>query len=419
MKIKFLTLSAVALSGLLLGFGFNHIYKPRENLFCQTVQNTTSGNEIPAQRAAKEVSITNTTEAGPASPEKSLSLPNAELSLLRLKDYIKNIEEKNGFLKEKVELLSSLLEAKEKEILKLNEYNVELKNNFSKKEEEQGKMKYEFNNKLQDLNEQLAKKDTQIASLEVIKMSLEAEIQDLNKKLSTLTTSYSSLKSTIQDKLFPMERELDNVRDELKKQLALNESLNKNIADLNNELSARSKEKIDLGDEYAQLQSSKKEVEAELEKAKFEKAQSEDEISELKKRLEELGASYEETKKSVADLNTAVSRKESEKSSQLSNKENEMLNIKDKLAKLGAEKGTLQMSLEDKDRDIRSLKDKVANLESQTAEFQKELVSQKERLAQTAEQLKRTVSLNNALKIRLKSIYAELELQRAEKRLTK
>ncbi|HTZ11145.1 MAG TPA: hypothetical protein VMD04_02030 [Candidatus Margulisiibacteriota bacterium] len=409
MKMKLLMLSLAMLTGLVIGLAFSHIFVLKENIFGQTVQNTKPAEVVVAKPVANPV----------VSQSSPVSTAGPENSLLRLKGYIKNIEDKNSFLQEKVGLLNSLLEAKDKEIATLNKANDELKGSLQKNTEDGNSIKTEFENKVASLSGQLTKKDAEVASLSMSKTSLEAEVQDLNKRLSDLTASYTTLKSSLQDKLFPMERELDSVKEGVKKQMEINDALNKNIASLNNELELKKKEKLDLGDEYAKLDASRKDVLADLEKVKLEKTERENQIAELKQRIAELNASYEETKKSVASLSSAVSQKEMEKSSQLGSKENELLSMKENINKVGVERDTLLTSVQDKDKLIRSLKDKMGNMESELPALQKELASQKELLAQTTEQLKRTVTLNNALKTRLKSIYAELELQHVEKSYSK
>jgi exonuclease SbcC len=409
MNMKLLMLSLAVLSGQVIGLAFSQIYVLKGNIFCQTVQNT----------KPVEVALAKPVSNPPISQGGSVSTTGPENSLLRLKGYIKNIEDKNSFLQEKVGLLNSLLEAKDKEVTNLNKVSEELRSSLLKNGEEQNKIKTELEDKLASLSSQLIKKDAEIASLSMTKASLETEVQDLNKRLSELTVSYTTMKSSIQDKLFPMERELDSVKEGIKKQVEINDALNKNIASLSSELELKKKEKLDLGDEYVKLEISRKEVLAELEKVKLEKTESESQIAQLKQRISELNASYEEAKKSAASLSSTVSQKEVEKRDQLVGKDNELLGMKENISKIGAERDTLLMSVEDKDKLIRSLKDKLGNMESEFPALQKELSSQKERLAQTAEQLKRTVTLNNALKVRLKSIYAELELQRVEKNYSK
>lgn len=337
---------------------------------------------------------------------------------MRLKDYIKSLEEKNTFLKEKVGLLTSLLESKEKEIAKLNEDNAALKDNLNKAVELQNKIKTEFEGKLQVLNAQLAQKDSDLSTLNTVKISLEYQVEDLNKKLSALSSSYGVLKNSLQDK-FALEAELNKAKEELRQQKILSDALNKNITDLTQVLNNKEKERQALSGELGQLQLSKQEMESELNTLKTLKEENENQLNELKNRINELSASHEEARKSTLQATSLLTKNELERDLEISDKENEIAKMKDELYRLKTERDNLALSLQEKEKNIRDLSARFTNLAPRVTTFQGELNLEKERQLQTAEQLKKAIELNSSLKERLRNISAELELLRAEKGYSK
>lgn len=97
---------------------------------------------------------------------KAVPAANAESSLLRLKDYLKGLEEKNNSLKDKVELLTNLLNAKESELLELNEDYGNLKENLYRTIESQNKVKSELSQTSLSLQKELRKKEEENLALE-------------------------------------------------------------------------------------------------------------------------------------------------------------------------------------------------------------------------------------------------------------
>lgn len=341
-------------------------------------------------------------------------ISDAKNRLLRLKDYIKSIEEKSVLLKEKTDLLNNLLASKEKEISKLNEDNASLKENLNKAVEAQNRLKAEFDANLNNLNAQLALKNTEVEKLNAVKLNLENQINDLNNKLTNFSNAYSALEkeySQAQQEKAPLETELNNTKDglekqarlltqsqqektsletelnkikeDLKKQAELNDTLNNNISKLTETLDAKEKDRLNIVKELEQLQASKSEIESELNKLKVTKYDNENQINQLNLRLHELNILYEGAKSSVSQSSNILAKKESE----MSDMQNEISKIKDSLHKVNSEKENLLLSLEEKEK------------------------SQ----AETMEKLNEAISLNNFLKKRLKNIYMELELLRAEK----
>ena len=429
-NIRFILLSFATISGVIVGMGITQL-KEKNNLLRESSRLKKIEDSLSNFKTKYNMKVSENPGHNPGSLllekgstqspntlafSKGNRIPNTENSLMRLKDYIKSIEEKNTFLKEKVELLTSLLDAKEKEILKLNEYNIDLKDNLKKTIETQDKLKTEFEAKLQSLNAQLVQKDSELSTLNTIKISLEYQIEDLNKKLTALSNNYAALKNSIQEKT-PLEAELGKIKEELKQQKAANETLTKSITGLTEALNNKEKERLNLAQELEKLQSSKMETESELSRLRVTKAEDESQLNELKSRLDGLNSSYEEEKKGTLKLSSLLTKKELEKDLALSDMENQIANMKDSLYKANAERDSANLSLQQKEKKIAEMETKLKNLEPRLTALQDEITLEKERQAQTAEQLNRAMELNNSLKERLKNIATELELLRLEKKV--
>ena len=426
------SLFLISVGGLILSFGLMQMKEKNNllhqaNLLSKVEEEASSIKSLRARYAIAEepwsrnrqktFSERNSAPANTNPPfSRSNAISNTENSLMRLKDYIKGIDEKNAFLKEKVDLLKSLLEAKEKEIVKLNEDNAAIKDNLNKAVEIQNKIRVEFEGKLQALNSQLAQRDSDSATLNTLKIGLEYQVEDLNKKLSALSSAYNVLKNSLQDKT-ALEAELSKAKEDLRQQKVLNETLNKNVTDMTDSVNSKEKEIFNLTQELEQLRSSKNAMESELSQLKTMKADNEDQVNQLKQRINELSASYEETKKSALQLSSTLAKKELEKELEISGKENEITNVKDNLYKANTERDSLTLSLDEKEKKIRQLEEKLNSAEPRVTELQNELNLEKERQSQVTQQLDKAMELNNSLKSRLKNIAAELELLRTEKKI--
>jgi len=344
-------------------------------------------------------------------PANTGGVPDAERSLLRLKDYMKSIEERNIFLKENFELLSKLLESKEKEILQLREEKARLEENLIKTIESQRQSRNELDASLNNLTAQLNQKDSEIANLNAIKLNLENQINDLNSKLTALSNVQTSLENQlakVSQEKSSLEIEFNKLKEDLQKQKELNDVLSKNISEFTANLNDKEKR-------LAQLQASKDEIDSELNKLKVIKTENENQINQLDSRLNELGTLHEEAKNSIFQITNLLTKKDSE----LGDKQSQMLKLKENFDGTNREKEGLHLSLEEKEKIIRDLNAKLINMESQMQTLQRELVSYEERQAETTEQLNQLKSLNNSLKKRLKNIYMELELLRIEKKSKK
>ena len=370
----------------------------------------------------------NSAPSGAAFPSyKSNAISNTGSSLTRLKDYIKSVEEKDSFLKEKIDLLKNLLESREKEIARLNEDNAALKGGLDEAGELGNRLKSEFEGKLQALNAQLAQKDSDLAALNTIKLGLEYQAGDLNKKLSAISGSYDFLKKSLEDKS-ALETELSRIKEELKQQTALNETLNKNIADLTEASNNREKEKLDLIQELGKLKLSKKDAESGLEELKALKADTENQAAVLKSRLDELTPSYEKAKNSNLELSSLLSKKEAENALAISDKAREVsklnednISLKDGLKRIIESQGKLKTDFEaklqaleaglaQKDSEVSKLNTIKISLEHQIEDLNKKLTVLSEAEAKKSS-LQATELLNK------KELDKELSISEKEKEI--
>jgi chromosome segregation ATPase len=472
LNLKSLLIPIATIGGLIAGLFLNQVAKENNILLWQTPkpvlaksQNDPAKENAPklSQLAAEEKDLSPT-------PVKILSgkdcarkttgtatgltdrLSNPENSLLRLKDYIKNIEEKNAFLKEKVELLTKLADSKEKEIMKLKSDNAGLEENLNKTLESQAKLKNGFEVNLNNLNTQLNQKTTEVANLTAIRAYLENQINELNNKLSILSGTSSDLQSQLtkaqQDKS-SQETDLSKIKDDLSRQMAINETLNKNIDGIKEEVATKEKERLSLANELQQIGEAKKNLEAQLNELKIIKTDNENQISQLNSRISELNSLTNETKNLNAQLKSMLADKDTEirnkqnqiskilgdseaqlrdkqdeitkiiadKDAQLRDKQDEISKIKRDFEKFAGEKQALFLSMQEKEKSNIEIGTKLNDLDSQLALVQNALALEKGRYGLALEQIKKLVAVNNALKAKLKDIYTELELIREEKKI--
>lgn len=460
---------------------------------------TGSRESLTLSKATTRTSLRLAQEEGGSGQEGGV-----ETSLWRIKGYLKGINETNNFLKEKIVLLNSLLEAKEKEALKLSEENARLKDEIATTAKLEDKLKAKFSAVLSNLNREIAQRDLSISKFETVKLNLQTEINNLNNKINSLANNQSGLETQLHEAQLAKkasEEELARIKEELGKQLASNEALNKNVADLAAALNEKEKERKLIAGELEQLQSFKTNIETELGDLKSSKndlaqtyvnlenrlndassakaaleeelnrvkadlnkqiavneelernlaqlsgtsgdrdkereaalselealraskvsyegevdglrkarAQDEMQIQELQSNIAQLSKDYEETKKSYAELSAVIAKKELE----ANNKQNDVALMKALLDKTNDEKNSLLAELEEKEKSIAGLRQSVNNMETQLTEMQNALASGKDYQREAAENLQQAKALNDSLKKKVSSLYVELELLRAE-----
>lgn len=345
----------------------------------------------------------------PAKDHRQLS--DAKSSLTRLKDYIRNLEQKNILLNEKTEFLTSLLEAKKAELIKLNEYNVSLKENLDKGLQAQDKL----NQDLESVASQLKQKDSEVSILNTIKTGLENQVKELE---AVRTKAEGELRSKVDQSVVDknnIEMQLVKAREELRQQVSFNETLNKNIEELSKALNSKEEERKRLADNLQQWQESQGQLDLEFSKLRSEKANLENQISELRLRMSELDASYQDARRQVLQFTSLISKKELERELAISDKESAVSAVNAQLYQMTNERDALAASVSEKDKVIRDLQGRIKDLEARLSSLQKDLNLEKERQGHVSQQVKRLQELNDSMKKRLKNIYFELEILRAQK----
>jgi chromosome segregation ATPase len=412
MKMKSVLIPLATITGLVAGVFLNQVAKEGNILIPQVAKPVLAKSENAPP--LKE-------NPPPANAPVRRPSSAPENSLLRIKDYIKGLEDKNALLNDKVGLLTRLADSKEKEILKLKDDNAALDDALNKALETQGKLKDEFQVNLNNLNAQLSQKTAEAANLGAIRAYLENQINELNNKISMLSESSSALKNQLdqaQQGKDSLDAELNKVKDDLGNQMALNQTLDKNIDGLKEEAAAKERDRLSLVRELEQLGENGKKLQEELNELKIIKADNENQITRLNARINELDSLYAQAKDLNSQLKDLLADKDTQlrdRDTQLRDSQSTISSTKGEMDKFSAEKASLLSSLEEKEKGITELKSRLNEMESQMALLKNELTMEKGRYALLLEQLKNLSAVNNALKSKLRDIYTELELIRMEK----
>jgi len=365
------------------------------------IQGAGGGILFGAENKDSHPTARNTTE-----PEKSVG---------RIKNYINGLQEQGNFFKEKIELLNSLLQAKEREVTQLSEINLRLKEDLNKAALSEREAKTDLQKRLDDLNTQFTAKETEAAGLNNLKLDLENQVKDLNNKLGVLSTTYSALEGQFnqikQDKP-ALEAELSKFKEDLRRQTLINETLNKDLVELNDELGDKEKQRQGVIQELEQLNSVKKKMECEIGELKMAKSDNEKKIAELDSQINELKRSCEEAKNSVSVMSELMSKKDLD----IAARQKDVSQLQDNFYKTSSEKDAFLLSLQDKEKNIRDLEVKLGDMGGRILQLQSQLCLQEERQLENEKKLEQAKLINTSLKNRLKNIYMELEFMRATRR---
>ena len=435
---RLVLISAAVIGGLILGATLMQKYT--ENPVPEGKPQITTGSLTGISRIqadaggilfGAENKDANRTAGNSTEPEKSVG---------RIKNYINGLEEKGAFFKEKIELLNNLLAARERELVQLTEINLRLREDLNKAAQAEQESKTDLQKRLDNLNAQLATKETESSNLNNLKLDLENQVKDLNNKLSVLSTTYSALEgqfNQIKQEKSALEAELSKFKEDLRRQTLINETLNKDIVELNDDLSDKEKQRQSVMQELEQLISVKKKMEYEISELKIIKSDNEKKIAELDSQIKELKRLYEEAKNSVSKMSELMSKKDLD----IEARQNDLSKLQDNFYKISNERDAFLLSLQEKEKSIGGLEAALCNMDSRIAQLQGELDLEQERQIQTQcnmdsriTQLQRELYLeqerqiesekkleqarliNTSLKNRLKNIYMELEFMRATRK---
>lgn len=337
-----------------------------------------------------------------ADPAKGLS---------RLKEHVQDIEQENVSLKTKVDQLNLLLEAKEKELSGLNKDNAGFKENLEKAVKVQEQLQKELAENLSGydaLKTKFSQHESEFSKFNSIKANLENQIVELNDKLASLTKANVFLEGQVSQyrtEKTSLDFGLDKVKEELTKQIALNDSLNKRVIEITDSLNARERERQGLVKELEQSRESKAKLEDQLQTLKSSGTDNENQLAQLKNQLKEANVSYESIRNTVTQLSSLLTKRESE----LNDARKDMLALQENFEKTKGEKDAFMFTLKEKERNISELNASLNRAESQLLGFQSELASTKERQKKTIQQLTELSSINSSLQQRLFDISKDLE----------
>ncbi len=333
-------------------------------------------------------------------------------SLIRLKDYLKNVEGQNNSLNDKVKQLEGIVDAKAKEILKVSDENAGLMKELEKTAKAQNELKSGLEASLSGQNAlkaALAEKELVFAGFNEKKADLEKQISAMNDKLLALSNDNFFLEKQVTQYLqekTSLENGLQKIKDELVKQVALNDTFNKKVVELKESLRDKEGENLSIAKELEQLRKSKSDLESELNELKFSKMGDDNQASQLNTRIKELTSSYDSIRDTVSQLSNFLAKKDAE----ITDKQNEIYALKGDLDMANKEKEDLLLSLRGKEKNIFDLNMKLNNMESQITAFQKEVSLTKENQRKTIRQLSEVSSINTSLQERLLDISKGLDI---------
>ncbi|MFH1640931.1 MAG: hypothetical protein ABIA66_03090 [Candidatus Omnitrophota bacterium] len=293
--------------------------------------------------------------------ETEAPVRNTEKNILRIKDYINEIESQKASLKEKADELNIALETKEKELLKLSGENAGLKKRLAEAVEEHNKTK---------------------AGLEAQTHILKTEQAELSKVKAGLESCGTQ-----------------------------NDSLNRTILGLKKNLDDKESQRLAVTVELKKLEESHRAMESELNTLKVSKEVNEKHINQLTLRIEELGKTNTNMKDSVSQLTKLLAKKETE----ISKKRNELSNAKDETGRTSRKKDNLRLTSETKDKTVSNLSKKLKELEAKLVQADKEATLAKERQLQAIREVDTFKSANASLRQKLLDVTIEFELLRAER----
>jgi chromosome segregation ATPase len=346
----------------------------------------------------------------PIIPASTRAPSPARDTLLRVRDHIKEVEEKHAFLQEKGELLANLLESRDKELAALSADHKMLKEESTKK--------------IDELNGLLVKKEGEMGSLGAKKTELEAQVKELSDRVQVLFDSQAAFQgqiSALQQEKIALSQESDKLSQEMQNQKAINETLKSAIDGLNQSLEKREQERLALVQELEKAAQEKNSRDNQLNELKVAQIENSAEKQELERRLKELQGFYDEEKNSVLKAAEGFSQK----SAQVSEKESRIASLTQQLEEVQKVKQALRATLDEKENALVQLRGRLGEQEAQLQALENEATAGKGRYAQLEQRFdslardkeKGVASLQSDLgsrEARLREMAVDLEKARAK-----
>ncbi|MEI6631781.1 MAG: hypothetical protein WCL25_04105 [bacterium] len=355
-----------------------------------------------------------------------------EKSLSRIKGYIKEIESQNISLKEKAVQLGGVLEAREKELVGLDKENSFLKEELDTANKAQYELKAQLDNSINGYKEKFSQKDDELSSLAAIKVGLQTQITELNNKFLELVNVNSYLEKQItqnQQDRSALSSELNSIKEELNRQVLINETLDRKVAELNSALANKEQERLSIVAKMTEVEEKKSALELEVEQLKLIRGGNEKNISELNTKISDLNISVESMRDKISEFSEVLTKKEID----LNAKAKEFLSLKELLDKANKEKEALSLVLNKKEESLTELNNALKVMRMQIAELKTELRLAREGQRKASQQLTRKVvavhsssqqidrinSENKSMQDKMRDLYQEMELIRTEARARK
>ncbi|MBN1912838.1 MAG: hypothetical protein JW788_00400 [Candidatus Omnitrophica bacterium] len=459
-SFKFYILPALLIFSLVLSLGLNQIYKSERNSLLQKLNelgqiNSELNNKLKAilksrsdMDAYRRPKLSGAEKPVPGGSFVS-SAPlegkrrDTESSLMRLKDYMKSLQEQRDSQQESLSQMSVLLDSKEKEIARLNGDNLSLKTGLEKAVADNNKLKIEFESSIGNLRAQLSQKEYELVGMvlkledenrdlkERFKATSEANIglrkelaegiagvdlrlSEANKRVTELTgvNSYLEKQASVfrQEKL-QLEESLKTLKSELRSQESANVSLNKKVDDLEYRLGKSQKENAAIKEELAGLLTAKKSLSLELEELKVLRDGNERRIGQLQAQIKDLSQSRDSLKEDYGMLSEIINKKESE----LKSAKNELARVNEVLIKNSNERGTLLIAMKEKEEGMLKINSELEGMKLKLDSLKAELAVSEESRGNIERELEKLNASKAALEDKLSNISMELALLRAEK----
>ncbi|MFH0826288.1 MAG: hypothetical protein V1923_00160 [Candidatus Omnitrophota bacterium] len=362
------------------------------------------------------------------SKTKSMTGSDTQISLLRLKDYMNSLKEKNAFLQQNNELLKTLLDARDKELAA-----------FQAKEMDFQK---DMESKINGLQTQLVAKNSEIASLSEAKVNLESQVKELKSQAGVFFTSHAALGNQLnqtQEERVALIKEIDKLKEEVKNQMAANESLEIAMASLTESVKKHDQEKLALFQQLEQLQKEKQSAEGKAGELQAVKVSNESRIAGLERRLDEMQRFYDQARDSASktsDLYTQTNAALQGKQDEIDSLQTQLLEVMAQRDKLGTaltekeaqliklssrmkdqEKRNLELvlAIEEKEQGMKDLKRGVVDQNFRWQDLQAERDEARRRLVQMEQELLEQISYNESLRDMVRDLTSDLDLLRAEK----
>lgn len=344
-------------------------------------------------------------------------LPNPALSISRLKEYIAGLERVNKELQGKIEDANRLAGGKDLEIARLKQELGTLDSEYDRLYDTYMKLKADhdaYAQRFAGLAQAglVSPADSDVAAY--ARYGFESQIKELTTKIADLTAAKIDLEQKITQsrrERNDMDQERQLVREDLEKEKARGETLERKITALTEELG-----KKDV--EISKLQMPREDLEAEVGTLKVVKEEYERRISVLNSQISAMKSSDQAARTEIARLTALITKLELEHEFALQEKTGEVAGLQKELA-LAQDKGArLDETVKRQEQIVVDLKERqMGELQDSVARLKKELVESRTKQEFAQRQLQAQERANAQLGSVIKKMRMELEMRGVEEKL--